>query len=241
MKRQFAILGLGRFGVRVLEKLAEVTDEIIVVDKDEMLIEKCKDLVRNAYVADAVDEQVIRRIIPEGIDAAIVDVGGSIEASILVTNNLKKVGIRNIIVKTDSDVRGEILELVGATRVVYPDREAASQIVPMLVSPNLFSFMPISSTLALAEIKILEGFVGKTLIEANFRQRYGINIVAIRKENNDEYRYFQPDYRLQSDDVVLVAGKEGDITAFTGIEVSIPKAAFTDVLRGVFKGHKRIN
>jgi len=133
--RQYAIIGLGSFGLRMLEKLAAVADEIVVIDRDADVIERCKDLVRNAFIADASDVDAVERILPEGLDVAVVDVGDNIEAAILVTSSLKKLGVGEIIVKASSDQRGEILELVGATQVVYPDREAAAQIVPMLVSP----------------------------------------------------------------------------------------------------------
>ena len=139
--RQYAIIGLGSFGVRMLEKLSEVSSELIVIDRDSEIIERYKDYAANAYIVDAIDESALKRVIPESLDAAVVDVGSNLETAILVTNELKKLGVKEIIVKADSDERGEILRLIGATRVVYADREAASRIVPLLVSPSLFSFM----------------------------------------------------------------------------------------------------
>jgi trk system potassium uptake protein TrkA len=241
--KQFAIIGLGSFGVRMLEKLSEVTDEIIIVDKDADIIEKFKDLAGNAFIADALNEQAIEKMVPDSVDAAIVDMGSNIEASILLVNSLKKRGIKEIIVKTDSDERGEVLKIVGATRVVYPDREAALQITPMLVSPILFSFMPIGTSLVMAEVRVHERFVGLTLVQANFRQKFGVNVIAMRKENNQDYKYFTPEYKLQSDDVILVAGKSEEVVAFTAAEQRGKKRAMTEFLRGIFgeatKGKRR--
>jgi trk system potassium uptake protein TrkA len=234
--RQYAVIGLGSFGLRMLEKLAAVTDEIVVVDRDADAIEKCKDLAKNAYIADVANGEALAHVLPEGLDVAVVDVGDNIEAAILVTNTLKKLGVGEIIVKANSDQGGEILKIIGATRVVYPDREAATQIVPMLVSPALFNYMPLSPSLVMAEVKIPEKYAGLTLIEANLRQRHGINVIAIRTEGTQDYRYFAADYKLRDDDVLLVAGKEKEVLGISGGERKAGKRhgleVFTDLLRG---------
>lgn len=234
--KQFAIIGLGNFGTRMLEKLAEVTSELVLVDRDAEIIEKYKELAASAYIVDAIDEAALRRVIPEGLDAAIVDVGNNIEAAILITNSLKKLGVQEIIVKADSEERGEILEIIGATRVIYPDREAAARIVPMLVSPSLFNFMPIGQSLVIAEVKIPERYVGMTLIEANLRQRHGINVIALRSEVVEDYRYFSADYRLQGDDVLLVAGKEKEIIEFSGTPERRERLGISEIFKGLLKG-----
>lgn len=239
--RQYAIIGLGKFGLRMLEKLAAVTDELIVVDRDVEAIERCKDLAKNAYIADVVDAAALARIIPEGLDVAVVDVGNNIEAAILVTNTLKKLGAGEIIVKADSEQSGEILEIIGATRVVYPDREAATQIVPMLVSPALFNYMPLSPSLVMAEVKIPEKYTGLTLIEANLRQRHGINVIAIRTEGTQDYRYFSADYKLQADDVLLVAGTEKEIIDISGVERKGEKRRGLEIFTSLLHGKRKKN
>ena len=183
--KQFAIIGLGSFGRRMLEELYEITQEIIIIDKDKEIIEKYKDKAQAAYVADAINEKALSKLIPEEIDAVIVDLGGKIEVSIMVTNYLKKIGIKNILVKAQTDEHGEVLSMVGATQVIFPDREAAKRITPMLASSLLFNFMPISENLALAEVQANDYCLGKTLIEANLRQEFGLNVVAMRKVLQD--------------------------------------------------------
>jgi trk system potassium uptake protein TrkA len=234
MSRQYAIVGLGSFGVRVLEKLAEATDQIIVIDKDKVIVEKYKDYAGKSFIADALNLEALTRIIPEGIDIAIVDVGDNIEAAIVVTNALKKLGARQIIVRADTEERGEILQIVGATRIVYPALEAANKIVPMLVSSSLLSFMAISPSLVLAEMSVPAPYIGKTLIEANLRSTKGINVVAIRKTGEDDYDYFEPKYTLQEGDVLLCAGTEKDVTTFTGVRIAPRKNAIGELLKGVF-------
>ncbi len=234
MMQQYAIIGLGSFGVRALEKLSEATDQIIIVDKDKAAVEANKDFAGKSYIADALSPAALTRILPEGIDVAIVDVGDNLEVAIVVTNALKKLGARQIIVRGDSDERGEILKIVGATKIIYPAREAAERLVPMLVSHTLFSFMPISPNLVLAELKVPERYVGMSLVEANFRQAKGMNVVAIRKESSDEYLYFQPKYRLEAEDVLLCAGTEADMAEFTGSRIAARKHTLSGMLKGIF-------
>lgn len=234
MSRQFAIIGLGSFGVATLEKLSEATDQIIIVDKDRDAVEKHKALAAKSFIADALNREALEKIIPEAVDVAVVDMGDNIEAAIVVISALRRLGAKDIIVRADDESRGEIFGMVGATKVVYPAREAATKIVPMLVSSSLFSLMPISPSLVLAELRVPERYVGQTLIEANLRQSKGINVVAMRKDKSDEYVYFAPKYRLQGDDVLLCAGTEKDVTAFTGARITARRNVIGDMLKGIF-------
>jgi trk system potassium uptake protein TrkA len=212
--KQIAIIGLSSFGRRVLEELLELNCEVLIVDKDRDVVATYKDRVAAAFVADALNEELIRKLIPATVDVAVVDVGGRTEVSILLTNYLKKMGVRTIVAKADSNEHGEILELVGATRVVFPNREAAKRLVPLLSSADLYSFLPLSGELAIAEIRVPEQLVGKTAIEADVRKRYNLNVIGFRKAPSEEYTYFQPAYRMGREDAVLVAGREADIVAF---------------------------
>ncbi|MEW5818526.1 MAG: TrkA family potassium uptake protein, partial [Spirochaetota bacterium] len=206
--KQFAIIGISIFGKRMLEELSQTGAEILIVDKDREIIEKYKDRVTSAYIADVMNEETIKKLIPSTIDAAIVDLGDKIEVSILVTNYLKKIGVKNIVVKAETDEHGEILEIVGATRVVFPNREAAKRITPLLVSPLLFNFLPISNGLVMAEVKVPVKYYGMSLIEADLRKTKQLNVIAIRKEDDSEYRLFTPEYQLKPNDFLLVSGKE---------------------------------
>jgi trk system potassium uptake protein len=214
--KQFAIIGLGSFGLRMLEELLEYTSEIIIIDKDRDVVDKYKDKAKAAYITDAINETALRKIIPPEIDAVIVDLGGKIEVSIMTTNYLKKMGIREILVKAQTDEHGEVLEMVGATRVVFPDHEAAVRITPMLASSVMFNFMPISRNFALAEVRTTEACIGKSLRDSNLRERFGLNVVAIRHRGEDEFGFISdPSYVFTADDALLVAGSEESIHSFS--------------------------
>lgn len=234
----YAFVGLGNFGMEMLASIATYTDTIVAIDPDPVRVDRVKDLVGTAYVADVRDEDALKRILPEAIDEAIVDLEGDFEAALLVTHFLSRAEVPEIIVKADSDDRGEILKVVGATRVVNADREAASRIAPLVLSSSLYNFMPIGGELVMAEAGIPSGLVAKTLVEADLRRTRGINVVAVRSEGSGHYRDFDRDYRLAEDDVLLVAGKEADVYAFAGISYaggSKKGGGLGDFLKNVFR------
>lgn len=235
--RQYAIVGLGSFGLRMLERLSALSNELIIIDRDSEPVQRHKDMADNAYIFDAADEEALRRVLPEGLDAVIVDVGSdNFESAVLVTSHLKKLNVKDIIVKADTEERGEILTLVGATRIVYADREAAARLMPLIVSPALFNYMPIGSNLVIAEVAIPERYAGMTLVEAILRQRHNINVVAIRSPGSTEYQYFNAEYRLNREDILLVAGQEKDITAFSGGGAEGRKGPAAGIFEGLLKG-----
>ena len=238
--RQYAFIGLGPLAMSMLERIAQVTDEIIVVDKDAALIDRVKELVKTAFVADVTDEEALQKILPEELDVAVVDLSSDVEASLLVTHRLKKMGAHEIIVKAQSDEVSEILKVVGATRIVNSDREAAARIVPLVLSSTLYNFIPIGGDLVMAEVIVSESLTGKTLVEADLRQRFGVNVIAIRSENSTTYRNFDRDYRLASNDLLLVAGNEGDVFSFSGIPLKPTNRQKTSSISSLFRNPLRL-
>lgn len=232
MKRQFVIIGLGEFGWRMLERLSEISDDIVVIDRDKDMIEKAKDLARQAFAADALNEKALGHLVPPGADAAIIDLGDSLEASIMVTSQLKGLGIASIVVRTDTEERGRILAMVGATRLVYPDREAADQVAPLLASSELFAYMPIGSGISLGEVKAPLGLVGKTLIETDLRRARNVNVVAVRKAGSQDLSWVDPTYKIEEGDSLLVAGSEEAIFDLSGASLPGRRRGLMDLLYG---------
>jgi trk system potassium uptake protein TrkA len=206
--KQFAVLGLGKFGRCMIDELAEAGCELLVIDRDREAVDEYKDRVAACYVADAISEEVVTRLVPSGLDAAILDLGG------------------RIVAKVESDQQAEILELVGATDIIRANREAARRVAPLLLSSMLFSYLPIGKDFVIAEIRVPEEYVGKSLVEANFRQAHRLNVIALRLPDASEFTFFAPDYRLQAEDIMLVAAKEEDLESFARVgapgKVGIP-------------------
>jgi trk system potassium uptake protein TrkA len=234
--KQFAVIGLGPFGQRVADEFSSLGVEFLVVDRDRELIERYKTKASVAYCLDALSRPNIEKVIPETIDAAVIDLGKHMEASILVTSYLKKIGIRQILVKAESDEHAEVLQLVGATRIVFPDREAARKITPLLVSASLFSFLPLSRGLAIAEVQVPPALIGKTLSEADVRKRHGVNIVASRTEQTGDYEFTPVEYRFQPGDILVVTGPEEKVAAFSGIASSVGRKTMKTFLTRLASG-----
>ena len=209
---QVAIIGLGTLGIRMLEELSASGAETIVIDKDKEVIQKYKDLTKTAFVTDVINEKALETVLPTEIDAVIIDMGSNFEATIMTTNCLHKLGIKKIIVEADNDEQGEVLKMVGATQIVFPEQEAAKRITPMLLTSNLYNFMPMSEDFALAEVGIIEELDGKRLTDSNIRKEWNLNVVACRKSTEENFSFINAaTYVFNKADTILVAGHNVDI------------------------------
>ncbi len=217
-----AVIGLGTFGCRVVEELEQTDAEVIIVDKDRDIVEEYKSQIANAYITDAINEQSLAKILPDDLDAAVVDLGGQFETTILVTNHIHKLGVRSIVVKAKTKEQGDILKLVGATEIIYPDLDAALHVAPMLVSSVMFNYLQVSQNLALAEVSVRDELVGKTLAESGLRQKYELNLVAIRENPEQEFSFVSsPSFKLESGMQLLVAGTNDALKSYasrTGVD-----------------------
>ena len=231
--RQYAVIGLGAFGRQVAEELSELGVELLVLDRDRELLEQFSQRSTVAYCLDALKQDTIQKLIPPAIDAVIVDLGNHMEASILVTSYLRKIGVKQIIVSggiMDTILHAEILKLTGATQVVFPDREAARKIIPLLVSPDLFTFLPVSRGVVVAEVHVPPALVGSTLQEADVRRQHGVNIVAVKASETADYDFPSPEYRFLPSDILLVIGGEEKVAEFSGMRHAIRKRGMKTLL-----------
>jgi trk system potassium uptake protein TrkA len=212
--KQVAILGLGQFGKSVLAELLELKVELFIIDKDRQAIDAYKDVSAHAAVVDILTIDNLRKILPESVDAVIIDMGSNIEASILSTSYCAKLHIKVIVAKAETSAHAEILELVGATKVVFPDQEAAKRITPILLSSVLLNYLPVSGKLAIAELVVPDMLIGKTLLSAELRRLYRLNLLSIR-EAEGEFIACEPDYVFKRGDIGLFAGADEDLNRFT--------------------------
>ncbi len=232
--KQFAIIGLSSFAKRIIEELEAYPCDILLIDKDPAAIELYKDRVSRSFIADVLNEETIRRLVPADIDGVILDPGDRIEVSILVTNYLKKMGVKNLFVRAETDEHGEILNLVGADHVIFPNREAAIRIAPMLLTSHLFNYLPISENLVIAEVKSPEILIGKTLIEADLRKSLNLNVIAIRERDKEDFLFRKADYRIQDGDILLLAGSQDNIHSFAGTQRSDASDGLRNLYRRLF-------
>ncbi len=205
----FAIIGLGQFGKCMVQSLARRKCEIVVIDHEEKKVDWAKDLTPHVVKADALNFELFTELFPEGLDCAVVDLGERMEPSILVTNHLHKLKVPNIVVQALSPEHSEILQIVGATKVVFPEKEAAERLVGMFVGRGALNFFPVSDDFSVVEMRIPAAWVGSRLNEMDLRRMQDVHVVAWRKldlENETGWHLPSPDRLFESNDIVLLAG-----------------------------------
>jgi len=180
--REYVVIGAGSFGSAVAQTLAEKGKKVMVVDKDEQVVQRMSEIVTEAVQADVTDDLALESLELGEMDVAVVGIGSSLEASILVTMQLKEMGVKTVVAKAVSQTDKKILSRIGADRIVFPERDMGIRVANSLVSPSIFDYIQVSPGFGIVETKVPESLRGKTLVEANVRSRFGIDIVALRRQ-----------------------------------------------------------
>src|SRR3990170_2063122 len=180
-RRQFAVIGLGRFGSAMATTLAELGQDVIGVDGDAERVRQLADTVSQAVELDAIDERALRSIGIQNVDVAVVSIGENIESSLLVVMQLKELGIKTIVAKAVTPLHGRILEKLGVSRVIFPEREMAIRVAHGLIMPNVIDYIELSTDFSIVEVPAPEAFVGQTLKQLELRPRFGLTLIAIKR------------------------------------------------------------
>jgi len=211
MKR-VVVIGLGIFGFNIAKDLYENGIEVIAIDKNKDIIQKIKDFSTKAILADGTDKEVIESIGIQGDDIVIISFGEDLAASTLITLHLKEMKIKNIIVKAPNEDHKRVLEKVGATQVIIPEREMADKVAKNLISPNVLDYIPLSEDYTISEVVPPASFMGKTIGELHLRTKYHVEVIAIREMLPDRVTMVpKADFIIKDSDVLVVIGKEEDI------------------------------
>lgn len=210
-RRTFAVIGLGRFGSAVATTLTQLGQDVIGVDADGERVRLLADVVRQAVELDAVDERALRAAGIDEVDVAIVSIGENIEASLLVVMQVKDLGVPTILAKAVTPLHGRILQKLGVSRVIFPEREMAVRIAHSLALPNLVDYIELSKDSSIVELPAPEEFVGRSLKELELRPRYGLTLIAIRRPgqtSDAEVTHVSPsaDDRIERGDILVLIG-----------------------------------
>ena len=209
---QFIVIGLGNFGYNVATSLFELRNQVLAIDSNSKKIEQIKDKVTQAVVANVKDKEALSEFLSSDVDAAIVSLGDKLEASILTTLYLRDLGIKKIIVKAINDDHGQILRLIGATEVIYPEKEEATRLAQRLTTPNLIEHIPLASEYSIMEMAVPDKFAGKSLKELQLRSKYKVEVIAIKDVLHDTLQLIPgADVKIKPDNVLIVIGKKPDI------------------------------
>ena len=211
MKR-VVVVGLGIFGFNIAKELFENGFEVIAVDKNKDLVNRIKDFSTKAILADATDKELLEAIGIQPDDIVIVSFGEDLAASTLLTLHLKELRVKNITVKAPNEDHKRILEKVGATEVIIPEKEMANKVAKSLIAPNVLDYLPVSEDFTICEVAPPAGFLGKTIGDLRLRGKYHIEVIAIRDVLSDKIQLVpRADFVIKDSDILIVIGKEQDI------------------------------
>jgi trk system potassium uptake protein TrkA len=208
MKR-VVVIGLGIFGFNIAKDLYENGFEVVAIDKNKEVIQKIRDFSTKAVLADGT---VMESIGIQEDDVVIVSFGEDLAASTLITLRLKEMKVKNIIVKAPNEDHKHVLEKVGATEVIIPEREMADKVAKSLISPNVLDYIPLSDEYTICEIAPPPSFMGKTIGELHLRSKYHIEVIAVREMLPERLTMVpRADFTIKDSDILVVIGKEKDV------------------------------
>ncbi len=205
VKKQFAVIGLGRFGTSVAVTLQMLGHEVLAIDTNEDCVQKISDQVTHVVQADTTEESSLSALGLRNFDAVVVAIGEDVQANVATTLLLKEMGVPYIIAKARNSLHGKMLEKIGADRVVYPERDMGQRVAHSLISSNVLDYIELSPDLSLVEVSTPGIFVGRTLQQTNMRALYGVNVVAIKRYDTLIVPP-QPDELIHESDVLIVIG-----------------------------------
>ena len=228
VQQNFAVIGLGEFGIRVCEMLAEGGGSVVAFDHDAQAVDRVKKFVPAAMVVDTTDENALRKAPLDDIDVAIVTIGDNKEASILTTTLLKEREIPYIVARAVSPLHAIVLKRVGANRVLKIEEESASRIANELINPEALNSLSVVEGYGICEVKVPKFFIGKTLSQVALKEKFNITLITIVRLELDidtvgnplnREAMYEPDdnLELQTGDKLFVFGSLEKIAEFRNI------------------------
>ena len=203
--KSYVVIGLGRFGSALARQLCKLGAEVLALDVKGDYVQQIANDVTHAVVGDAQDKEVLRALGVRNLDCAVIAIGDNLAASVLITMNLKELGVPYIVCKAHDETHRKVLEKLGVDRVVIPEQEHAQRLGRSLFSHNVLEYIELSEDYGILEVPSPKSWVGKSLKELNVRAKLGVNIIAVE---NGKSTNVSPaaDYRIQPEDVLVVLG-----------------------------------
>lgn len=210
INKQFAIIGLGRFGKNMALSLHKMGHEVLAVDKNMKKVQDFSETVTHVVQADATDEAALNELGIKNFDVVVVAIADDTQANTMATLQLKEIGVPYIVSVARDPLHAKLLDKIGADRVVQPERDMANRVAYNLTTTSVMDYIELSPEFSIVEIPVPKQFYNKTLIEANLRSIYGINIVAIRRQ---EQLIISPHPQevFKEDDVIILVGSNESI------------------------------
>ena len=212
MSRQFVIIGLGRLGTAMIDTLQSLGHDVLGIDTDQELVQDLSGDFPNAHLvaADATDESVLRDLNVGQFDGAAVVIGENMEAGILATANLKEIGVPFVVSRAVGKLHGRVLEMIGADRIIEPERDMGAQVARTMASPAVIDYVDLGGDEALIEAEVPDEWAGRSLADLELSRKSGLTILAL-KPRGKAGTIPSGDNVLQEGDVIVVGGSKQDL------------------------------
>ncbi|MBR6222449.1 MAG: TrkA family potassium uptake protein [Lachnospiraceae bacterium] len=210
MSKSIAVIGLGRFGKKLATTLYDMGSDVMAVDKDAELVQNVSGNVTYAIEADVSNPDVVKGLGLKEMDVVVVAIGQDLASSIMAVMIAKEQGVPYVLAKAKDERMGSILTKIGADKIIYPEEESGQRTARILLSDNFLEFFEIDDNLCLLEIKPKPEWIGKNLIELKLRDKYRINVVAV-KDHSEMRSFIDPARPLEEDTELLVILEKKDL------------------------------
>lgn len=209
--KTFVIIGLGRFGSALAEELCNQGNEVLAIDQRESVVQSMADKVTYAAIGDGQDPEVLRTLGVGNYDCAIVATSNDIGDSVLITLNLKELGVPKVVCKARNYVHREVLRRIGADQVVFPEHEIGTRLARALSNSDILNLIGLSEEYSIMEMNLPRDWAGKSLRELDVRANHGVNVIALRHDTGEMEVSPGADQVFQAGDIVFVLGKNESI------------------------------
>lgn len=210
MKKQFAVLGIGRFGSKIAREIFYKGQEVVAIDKDENVIQAIKDQVTHAFIGDITDEAALREAGVADCDVAIVAESSNMESNIIAAQLCKELGIPKVICKAQNTLHGKILTKIGVDQIIYPEQDTAIKLANKLTSQGVLDYFDVGENLSIIGAKVPPEWAGQSLSDLDLRNKFNITILAIRRGSEN---LVIPAWStvVEKDDIVVIFGREDSL------------------------------
>ncbi|HEY0827177.1 MAG TPA: TrkA family potassium uptake protein [Bacilli bacterium] len=213
MRKQFAVIGMGRFGSSVAKTLCNLGFEVLAVDSNESRTQEVVSMVTHAVQADSTDEEALRALGIRNYDVVVVAIGQDIQSSILTSLILKDLGVQTLVVKAQNELHGKVLKKIGADKVIFPERDMGQRVAHNLISPNILDHIELSEDYSIVEIKASNNMIGKNLHKLDIRAKYGCNVMGIKTGDKMNIAPQATDL-IKENDVLVIVGSNKNLQNF---------------------------
>lgn len=204
------IIGLGRFGQHLCKKMTELKNEVMVVDIKAENVEALMPLVTNAQIGDCTNVEVLKSIGIGNFDLCFVCIGTNFQSSLEITSLLKENGAKYVVSKATRDIQAKFLLRNGADEVIYPDRDIAEKVAVRFSANHVYDYIEINNEYSIFEIPVADEWAGKTIREVNFRAKYRVSIMGVKK--GDETQFLpMADHVFGEKEHLMVIGRIEDV------------------------------